>query len=53
MLVITKTFEIIPKMIYPLNNAEQNWIVEETSGKKRPPTPPRWANQGPRKSSYD
>ena len=26
---------------------------EEEAMKKRPPTPPRWTNQGPRKSSYD
>lgn len=51
--MITKTFEIIPKMIYPLNNPEQNWMTEEDAMKKRPPTPPRWANQGPRKSSYE
>ena len=51
MLVITKTFEIIPKMIYPLSGPSEtsNWLNnqggEEDSGvKKRPPTPPRWTN---------
>jgi hypothetical protein len=29
-------------MIYPLNNAEDNWITDEEPGNKRPPTPPRW-----------
>lgn len=51
MLNITKSYELVPKLIYPLNNAEQNWITDEEP-KKRPPTPPRWTNQGPRKS-YD
>lgn len=53
MLQITKSYDIVPKMIYPLNNPEQNWITDEEPLKKRPPTPPRWANQGPRKSSYE
>ena len=38
-LFITKKFEIVPKMIYPLNNPEQNWITdEEPLKKRRPPT---------------
>jgi hypothetical protein len=37
-------------MIYPLNNPENNWITDEEQNKKRPPTPPRWTAQGPRKS---
>jgi protein phosphatase len=60
MLMITKNFEIVPKMIYPLNgpNEQSNWLAgaaasDEDNPKKRPPTPPRWANQGPRKASYD
>jgi hypothetical protein len=52
MLNITKAYELVPKMIYPLNNPEQNWITDEEP-KKRPPTPPRWADKGPRKASYD
>lgn len=38
MLDITKQSEIIPKLIYPLNNDSQNWGDNE----KRPPTPPKW-----------
>ena len=48
MLQITKSYELVPKMIYPLNNAEDNWITDEEPLNKRPPTPPRWQNQGPR-----
>jgi protein phosphatase len=40
MIQITKQYELIPKMIYPLNNAETTWLAEENQ--KRPPTPPRW-----------
>ena len=29
MLQITKSYELVPKMIYPLNNAEDNWITDE------------------------
>ncbi len=37
-LVIQKNYEIIPKLIFPLDVGEQgNWIEDE----KRPPTPPR------------
>ncbi len=38
-LIITKNFEICPKLIYPAMN--QNWIEENEMG-YRPPTPPRW-----------
>jgi hypothetical protein len=38
-------------MIYPLNNPEQNWLNDDAN--KRPPTPPKWAAQGPRKASYE
>jgi protein phosphatase len=47
---ITKQSEIIPKLIYPLNNAEHNW--EERALEKRPPTPPRWSS-GNRKESHE
>ena len=40
-LVIQKTFEIIPKVIYPLENAPNTWQTEDQLA-KRPPTPPRW-----------
>jgi len=42
MLQITKSYELVPKMIYPLNNAEDNWITDDEPLNKRPPTPPRW-----------
>jgi len=42
MLQITRKNEIVPKMIYPLNNPENNWISDDDQNKKRPPTPPRW-----------
>jgi len=29
MIQITKQQELIPKMIYPLNNAETTWLAEE------------------------
>lgn len=51
MLQITKQYELVPKMIYPLNNPEQNWLADKDD--KRPPTPPKWAPQGQRKSSYE
>ena len=51
MLQITKQYELVPKMIYPLNNPEQNWLTDKDD--KRPPTPPKWAPQGQRKSSYE
>ena len=47
---ITKQFEIIPKLIYPINNSEHNW--EERALDKRPPTPPKWTSGG-RKDSHD
>jgi hypothetical protein len=53
MLQITKAYELVPKMIYPLNNAEDNWITDDEPLNKRPPTPPRWQNQGPRNKSFD
>jgi protein phosphatase len=40
-LVITKWFDINPKLIYP-NLQQSNWIDEDENG-YRPPTPPRWA----------
>eukprot|EP01017_Pseudomicrothorax_dubius_P035538 TRINITY_DN4993_c0_g1_i5.p1 TRINITY_DN4993_c0_g1~~TRINITY_DN4993_c0_g1_i5.p1 ORF type:complete len:736 (-),score=189.58 TRINITY_DN4993_c0_g1_i5:188-2395(-) len=52
-LIMKKNFEIIPKLIYPSNNGINNWMEDEESLKKRPPTPPRWKNTAPRKSSYE
>ncbi len=42
MLQITKQYELVPKMIYPLNNPEQNWLTDKDD--KRPPTPPKWTS---------
>jgi len=52
-LILKKNFEIIPKLIYPQNANAQNWIEDEETLKKRPPTPPRWKTMGSRKNSYD
>jgi diadenosine tetraphosphatase ApaH/serine/threonine PP2A family protein phosphatase len=50
---ITKLCELIPKLIYPLTNAEQNWAQDENQ-QKRPPTPPRWVGHGTgNNESYD
>lgn len=49
-LLVKKTFEIIPKLIYPSNVGLHNWIDDEEALKKRPPTPPKWKNNMPRKS---
>eukprot|EP00826_Nyctotherus_ovalis_P045787 TRINITY_DN509_c0_g2_i7.p1 TRINITY_DN509_c0_g2~~TRINITY_DN509_c0_g2_i7.p1 ORF type:complete len:650 (+),score=165.79 TRINITY_DN509_c0_g2_i7:666-2615(+) len=40
-LFITRKFEIIPKLIYPLETGDRNWIESGENG-DRPPTPPRW-----------
>ena len=53
-LIITRKFEIIPKLIYPLSNDESNWMDDEASQNKRPPTPPRWnAASFPRNQSFN
>ena len=43
-LIIKKKLEIVPKLIYPLDANQNNWIEDEEALKKRPPTPPRWKN---------
>eukprot|EP00357_Protocruzia_adherens_P011297 CAMPEP_0115014480 /NCGR_PEP_ID=MMETSP0216-20121206/26107_1 /TAXON_ID=223996 /ORGANISM="Protocruzia adherens, Strain Boccale" /LENGTH=783 /DNA_ID=CAMNT_0002384235 /DNA_START=200 /DNA_END=2551 /DNA_ORIENTATION=- len=53
MLLLRKTNEITPKLIYPLNNPTNNWIDDDESLKRRPATPPRWRNQGQRRVSYN
>ena len=40
-LVISKSLEIHPKLIYPTMQ-QSNWIEEDEAG-YRPPTPPRWS----------
>mmetsp|Transcript_3431 Transcript_3431/g.2990 ORF Transcript_3431/g.2990 Transcript_3431/m.2990 type:complete len:94 (+) Transcript_3431:997-1278(+) len=52
-LILKKNFEIVPKLIYPQNANNHNWIEDEEALKKRPPTPPRWKNTVPRKVGYD
>jgi len=52
-LILKKNFEIIPKLIYPQNANNNNWIEDEEALKKRPPTPPRWKNTMTRKTTYD
>ena len=41
-LLVKKTLEIVPKMIYPLNTEVVSWIESAEMLKMRPPTPPRW-----------
>jgi diadenosine tetraphosphatase ApaH/serine/threonine PP2A family protein phosphatase len=45
MLIIKNNFEIVPHLIYPLDSGCNNWIDDDKSIKKRPPTPPRVRNQ--------
>jgi len=54
-LFITRKFEIIPKLIYPLDTGDNNnWMADDEPGRdKRPPTPPRWNTaQFPRNNSF-
>lgn len=45
-LVVQKTFEIVPKILLPLTDVDpmREWIDDEEGLKKRPPTPPRARN---------
>jgi len=52
-LILKKNYELVPKLIYPQNANNHNWIEDEEALKKRPPTPPRWKNTMPRKTSFD
>ena len=52
MIQITKAGDLVPNLIYPLNNPEQNWLSDDAM-QKRPPTPPKWVAQGARKNSHD
>jgi hypothetical protein len=52
-LILKKNLVIIPKLIYPSNLSIGNWMEDEETLKKRPPTPPRWKNNLPRKTSYE
>ena len=42
-LYLKKNFEITPKLIYPQNLSQSNWIEDEEALMHRPPTPPRVA----------
>ena len=41
-LQITKSYELVPKMIYPPNNADDKWITDEEPLKSRAPKILRW-----------
>jgi diadenosine tetraphosphatase ApaH/serine/threonine PP2A family protein phosphatase len=41
MLIIKNNFEMVPHLIYPPDGGNKHWIDDESSYKKRPPTPPR------------
>lgn len=41
-LCLKKNFEIMPKLIYPQNLSQSNWIEDDDQLRNRPPTPPRW-----------
>lgn len=41
-LLVKKNMEIVPKLIYPLNNSGESWIDTDETLKRRPATPPRW-----------
>jgi hypothetical protein len=54
MLTLRKNLLIKPKLIYPQDNPYgSKWIDNDETIKKRPPTPPRWRNSGPRRDSYN
>jgi diadenosine tetraphosphatase ApaH/serine/threonine PP2A family protein phosphatase len=43
MLVIQKDMELVPRLIFPVENTQSaNWIDPEENAKVRPSTPPRW-----------
>ncbi len=52
-LILKKNLVITPKLIYPSNLNLGNWMEDEETLKKRPPTPPRWKNNLPRKTTYE
>ena len=41
-LCLKKNYEIMPKLIYPQNLNQGNWIEDDDMMRNRPPTPPRW-----------
>lgn len=42
MLTIKRNYEIVPNLIYPTPESENNWNTDEEAMKCRPPTPPKW-----------
>jgi hypothetical protein len=46
-LLIRRNMEIVPKLIYPLNNSATNWLDTEETLRRRPATPPRWKSRNP------
>ncbi len=41
MFIIKNNFEMVPHLIFPPDGGNKHWIDDESSLKKRPPTPPR------------
>lgn len=52
-LFLKKNLEITPKLIYPQNLSQSNWIESEESMSKRPPTPPRWRGKNNYGSNFE
>jgi protein phosphatase len=46
MLCLKKNYEFMPRLIYPQSLATNNWIEDEDMLRNRPPTPPRWRENG-------
>lgn len=46
MLCLKKNYEIMARLIYPQSLATNNWIEDEDMLRNRPPTPPRWRENG-------
>ena len=52
-LFVKKNLEITPKLIYPQNLSQSNWLDYEDSQNKRPITPPRWRGNNNYGNSFD
>lgn len=55
-LILRNNLEITPKLIYPSESTtlnHRNWIEDDEELKKRPLTPPRWANNDKMRKSFD
>lgn len=51
-LYLKKNLEITPKLIYPQNLSQSNWMESEEVN-KRPPTPPRWRGKNNYGGGFD